>query len=81
MEKYHYKTVVEADGSILLSGLPPHQEVEVVIIEPKELSDDEMRSWFQDIRARHPFAKMSKDEILRELRKTREIVWAERHAN
>jgi len=31
MEKYHYKTVVEADGSILLSGLPPHQEVEVVL--------------------------------------------------
>lgn len=81
MGKYHYTTVVEADGSILLSGLPPHQEVEIVIVEPKSLSDEEMRSWLQDIRSRHPFAQMSKDQVLTELRRTREIVWSERHAN
>ncbi|MFN8494305.1 MAG: hypothetical protein U0350_42290 [Caldilineaceae bacterium] len=80
MEAYHFKTVVAQDGSIVLSGLPPSQEVEVIVVERKGLSD-EMRAWFQDIRTRHPFAKMSKAEILKALQETRETVWAERHAN
>ena len=79
MEAYHFKTVVQPDGSVILSGLPPSQEIEVVVVERKGLSE-EMQSWFQDIRSRHPFAQMSKDEILKALRKTRETVWAERHA-
>lgn len=80
MDAYHFKTVVQTDGSIVLSGLPPSQEVEIVVIERKGLSD-EMKAWFQDIRSRHPFAKMTKDEVLTALRKTRELVWAERHAS
>ena len=79
MEAYHFKTTVQADGSVILSGLPPRQEVEVVVVERKGLSE-EMQIWFQDIRARHPFAQMSKDEILKTLRKTRETVWTDRHA-
>ncbi len=79
MDAYHFKTVVQADGSVVLSGLPPSQEVEVVVVERKELPAETME-WFRDVRSRHPFAKMSKDEILKALRKTREEVWAERHA-
>lgn len=79
MEAYHFKTTVAADGSLVLAGLPPSQEVEVVVIERTDLSDD-IRSWLQDIRTRHPFAKMSKEEILQVLQKSREAVWAERHA-
>jgi hypothetical protein len=80
MEAYHFKAVVEPDGSIVLSGLPPSQEVEILVVERKGLAG-EIRSWFQDIRTRHPFAQMSKEEILMALQKTRETVWAERHAN
>lgn len=80
MEVYHFKTTVEKDGSVVLSGLPPSQTVEIVVVEQNGASD-EMRAWFQDIRTRHPFAKMSKAEILKALRNTRETVWAERHAN
>ena len=42
--------------------------------------DSPRGKWLGDIRARHPFAKMSKQEILEVLRRTRETVWAERHA-
>jgi hypothetical protein len=80
MKTYHFNTVVETDGSVRLSGLPPHKEVEVVVLERAGLSV-EMQNWLSDIRARHPFAKMSKEEILTILRRTRETVWAERHAN
>jgi hypothetical protein len=80
MKTYHFNKVVEKDGSILLSGLPPHQEVEVVILDRNELTK-EMQDWFKDIRSRHPFAKMSKEEILTILRTTREEVSAERHAS
>lgn len=80
MEAYHFKTVVEANGSVVLAGLPPSQEVEIVVVE-RNGSTDELRAWFQDIRTRHPFARMSKEEILKALQKTRETVWAERHAS
>ncbi len=76
MEAYHFKTVVGADGSLVLSGLPPSQTVEVVVVERKGLQD-EMQSWFQEVRSRHAFAKMNKEEILKMLRQTREAVWKE----
>ena len=79
METYHFKTVVDTDGSVRLSGLPPQKEVEIVVLERSELPE-EIQSWLSDIRARHPFAKMSKQEILEALRRTRETVWTERHA-
>lgn len=80
MKTYHFNKVVEKDGSIRLSGLPPHQEVEVVILEREGLTR-EMQDWFNDIRSRHPFAKLSREEILEILRTTREEVSAERHAS
>lgn len=82
MQTYHFRKTVESDGSIRLSELPPNIKVEVVVlnIEPSEVQTD-MQEWLTDIRTRHPFAKMNKEEILRELRNTRETVWMERHAD
>jgi hypothetical protein len=80
MKTYHFNKIVEKDGSILLSGLPPHQEVEIVILERDDLSS-EMQNWFHDIRSRHPFAELGKEELITLLRKTREEVSAERHAS
>lgn len=80
MKTYHFNAVVEIDGSIRLFGLPPHKDVEVLVLERTGLSE-EMQNWLSDIRARHPFAKMSKEEILTALRHTREALWTERHAN
>ena len=80
METYHFKEVVETDGSVRLLGLPPSKEVEIVVLERTQLPE-EIQQWLSDIRVRHPFAKMSKEEILKTLRRTRETVWAERHAS
>jgi hypothetical protein len=78
MKSYRFRTVVEPDGSVHLSGLPPEQEVEIVVLE-RPVLPAEMQEWLDDVRARHPFARISKEEILEALRQTREIVWAERH--
>jgi len=79
MRTCQFTKVVEMDGSILLSGLPPHKEVEIVVLESSNLPG-EMESWLEDIRARHPFAHKNKQEILQTLRETRDVVWDERHA-
>ncbi|MBD3308981.1 hypothetical protein GF339_21420 [candidate division KSB3 bacterium] len=68
MKTYHFKKIVGTDGLIRLSE------------DPTDVLSD-MQRWFADIRTRHPFAAMSKEEILRELRQTRETVWVERHAD
>jgi len=82
MKTYHFRKTVDVDGSVQLSDLPPYKEVEIVVLYP-EPSDwqAELKRWLTDVRTRHPFTRMSKAEILQELRKTREIVWAERHAD
>lgn len=80
METYHFREVVEIDGSVHLLGLPPGKEVEIVVLEQTDMSG-EIQRWLSDIRVRHPFTKMSKEEILKTLRSTRETVWAERHAS
>jgi hypothetical protein len=79
---YHFKTRVNADGSVSLRNLPPLQDVEILVLkqEPSNIQA-EMASWFTEVRTRHPFATMTKDEILTVLRKTREEVWQERHEN
>jgi hypothetical protein len=82
MKTYHFRKTVEVDGSIHISDLPPYKEVEIVILHPEPLDwQAELKRWTADIRTRHPFAKLSKVDILKELRKTRKIVWAERHAS
>ncbi|MDM8530479.1 hypothetical protein QUF63_04855 [Anaerolineales bacterium HSG25] len=42
-----------------------------------ELSSEEMTRWMDDLSQRHPFATMSKEEVLKQLRKTREMVYEE----
>jgi len=80
METYRFKETVRTDGTVILSGLPPKKKVEIVVSE-KAACSEETRKWLKDIRSRHKFANMSKAEILEKLRKTRDIVWAERHEN
>ena len=80
MKAYHFRKTVDVDGVVHLSNLPPHKEVEIVVLYP-EPSDwqEELERWMDDVRTRHPLAKKSKAEILKELRQAREEVWAERH--
>jgi hypothetical protein len=80
MSTYHFKTVVASDGTVNLSDLPPHTEVEILVME-HPVQSEEVQTWLADLRARHPFAKMNKQEILEVLRYTRELVWVERHEN
>ncbi len=40
-----------------------------------------MKRWFEEVRKEHPFAKMTKEEVLIQLRKTREEMWDEEHAH
>lgn len=78
MKSYHFNTTVEMDGSVHLTGLPPQRKVEIVIME-RGGPAEEMEPWLSDLRERHPFSKMRKEEILKLLRQTREIVWVEQH--
>ena len=85
MQTYHFDEIVNNEGIITLSGLPPLAKVAIVVIDT-ELSWQtrlaHLRKKFQEI---HPFAKMSREEILVKLRQTRENVYDEsygdRHAN
>ncbi len=87
MQTYHFKEIVNSKGVITLSGLPPFTEVAIVVInKPKRLDwQERMKKLMQDISENHPFAKMSREEILKRLRQTREEVYDElygdRHAH
>ncbi len=86
MQTYHFKAVVDSQGVVTLSGLPPFTEVAIVVIKPEPSDWQERMNDFMDkIQENHPFAKMSEEDILIELRKTREKVYDElygdRHAS
>jgi hypothetical protein len=75
MQTYHFNEVVNNEGVVTISGLPPMTKVEIVVTSPEpQDSQEEMKRWMDDLCQRHPFAKMSKEEILVELRKTRERI-------
>lgn len=80
MKTYHFDAVVESDGSVRLSGLPPQQQVEIVVME-RTIVPSDLRDWLLEIRTRHPFTHMSKEEVLASLRQTRAEVWSERNEN
>ncbi|MDM8520209.1 hypothetical protein QUF64_09185 [Anaerolineales bacterium HSG6] len=85
MQTYHFDEVVSDEGVVMLSGLPPLAQVAIVVIHPEPFDwKKEMKAWRQEMK-KHPFAKMSKEEILAKLRQTREEVYEEvyghRHAN
>lgn len=75
MQTYHFKEIVNSEGVVTLSGLPPLTEVAIVVIHP-ELSQWKLRMscLMDDMQQNHPFAKMSKEEILLQLRRTRDEV-------
>lgn len=78
MQTYHFDEIVDHDGVVTLAGLPPLAQVAIVVINPEPFDwQEEMELWMQDIRQRHPFAKMSKAEIMERLRETREQVYEE----
>ncbi|OQY44374.1 MAG: hypothetical protein B6242_12830 [Anaerolineaceae bacterium 4572_78] len=86
MQTYHFDEIVSNEGTVTLSGLPPLAKIAVVVIDPEPFDwQYEMEKWMQDIRKRHSFAKMTKEEILVKLHQTREEVYEEdygyRHAN
>ncbi|OQY44370.1 MAG: hypothetical protein B6242_12810 [Anaerolineaceae bacterium 4572_78] len=85
MQTYHFDEIVSNEGMVTLSGLPPLAKVAVVVIKPEPFDwKKEMNAWRLEMQD-HPFAKMSKEEILAKLRQTREEVYEEvyghRHAN
>ena len=77
MQTYHFDEVVNDQGVITLSGLPPLTKVAIVVIHPEPFDwGKEMDAWRKEMQ-NHPFAKMSKEEILAKLRQTREEVYDE----
>ncbi|OQY47399.1 MAG: hypothetical protein B6242_05140 [Anaerolineaceae bacterium 4572_78] len=82
MQTYHFDEIVSDEGVVTLSGLPPLSKVAIVVVDTKQSDFQElMKQWMYDIRQRHPFAKMSKDEIMNHLRQTREVVYDELYGN
>ena len=85
MQTYHFDEVVNHEGVVTLSGLPPLEKVAIVVIRPESFDwEKEMDEWTREMQD-HPFAQMSKEEILAHLRQTRDEVYDEvyghRHEN
>lgn len=86
MQTYHFdEIVVNNEGAVTISGLPPLAKVAVMVINPEPFDWQEtMRQWIAEMK-RHPFAQMSKQEILVRLRQSREKIYEEdyghRHEN
>lgn len=77
MQTYQFKKIVDSDGKVILSGLPPSAKLTILVLdsEPSEWRD-KMMEFMNDLREDgHPFSEMSKDEILRRLKKDRQGVW------
>ena len=78
MQTYHFDETVNNEGTVTLSGLPPLAKVAIVVIDLEPLTwQAELKELKRDLQENHPFAKMSKEEILKKLRQTREEVYDE----
>ncbi|MCP4107435.1 MAG: hypothetical protein GY749_18130 [Desulfobacteraceae bacterium] len=76
MQTYHLKKATDNDGKMIISGLPPSEEFTILLLHSESPEwQERMKQWMNDLREHHPFAEMNKDEILRQLEKTREEVW------
>ena len=66
---------IGSDGSLLLTDLPPDQDV-MVVVKPKINGTRTMAilAELQESMRDHPFASMTREEILEVLRRTREEV-------
>ncbi len=76
MQTYHFKKIADSEGKVIISGLPPSEEVTILALHSGTSEwQEKMKLWMNKLREDHPFGEMSKDEILRQLKKTREDVW------
>lgn len=76
MQNYYFKEIADSEGKVTISGLPPSEEVTILALYSGTSGwQKKMKQWMSELREDHPFAEMSKDEILRQLKKTREEVW------
>ncbi len=86
MQTYHFdEIIVNNDGVVTIAGLPPLAKVAVLVINPEPFDWQEtMQQWIAEMK-HHPFAQMSKQEIVERLRQSREKIYEEdyghRHAN
>lgn len=77
MQTYHFDEIVDNEGVVTLPGLPPLEKVAIVVIRPESFDwEKEMDAWMLEMQ-KHPFAKMSEEEILAHLRQTRDEVYEE----
>ena len=74
MQTYHFDEIVSDEGVVILSGLPPMAKVAIVVIDPEPFDWKKELDAMREEMKNHPFATMSKEEILVELRKTRERI-------
>lgn len=81
MQTYHFHEVVSNEGVVILSGLPPMTKVAIVVIDPEPFDWKKELDALREEMKNHPFANMSKEEILVELRKTRERIAEEDYGN
>lgn len=68
---------VGSDGSLTLTNLPPDADVTVIIRPTNTPTSAEGSAMWEELRASmrtHPFASMSREEVLAALRQTREEV-------
>ncbi len=67
---------IGSDGSLMLTDLPPDQDVMVVVQPRNEATQlaNAWAEWFAEVRQTHHFASMSREEVLEALRRTREEV-------
>ncbi len=73
---------VNTDGSLMLTDLPPDQDV-VILINPKRKSERSQPIW-AELQAElidHPFRSMSREEVLESLRRTRDEIARERYGD
>jgi len=58
-----------------------YNQIQLESTQQKHDLQNEMKIWFEEVRKEHPFANMSKEDVLVELRKTREEVYDELYGN
>lgn len=74
MKTVYIKTRVAADGSLTITDLPPDTDVMVAVQPNDTMAYNEVWAELRESMKTHPFATMSREEILAVLRQTREEV-------
>ncbi|OQY47948.1 MAG: hypothetical protein B6242_03665 [Anaerolineaceae bacterium 4572_78] len=85
MQTYHFDEFVNDEGIVTLTGLPPSTKVAILVIRPEPFDwQKEIKEWIEEMK-QHPFAQMSKEEVMACLRQSRDKIYEEdygyRHAH